>query len=92
MRQVARRGFQEDVEGETVALAGLEQAILPIRQHLEHFLVVAADGDDDIPADHDPERNGRIRDVAIQLAVGNADQDEGEIFIPFHARHFIKVE
>src|SRR5690606_15765882 len=92
MCEVARGGFQEDVQRKTIPFARLEQSILPICQYVEHLLIIAANGDNDIAFDQDPQGDRNIRNIAVRLTVGYTDQNKSIAFIPFYAGHFIKVE
>src|SRR5512133_4243407 len=92
MGEVARRRLQKDIESETVSLGCFQQTVFSIRQHLEHVLVVTADGHDTVIPDHDPKWDGDIWNIALRLAVRDPDQDEGVVFIPLDARHFIEIK
>ena len=73
--QIARGGFEEDIQRKAIALAGLEQTIFSICQDLEHVLLVTANGDDDVALDHDAKRNGDKGNIAIRA--GSVECESG---------------
>src|SRR5690606_8502849 len=77
MREVARRGFQKDVQRKAIPFTRLEQSILPICQYFEHLLIIAANGDNDIAFDQYAQGDRDIGNIAVRLTVGYAHQDKG---------------